>query len=81
MHNVAERVKRVIVEQLGIDPVRVCENANFITDLGADSLDTVEMIMAFEDEFSLEIHDCNSQDIATVGDAVRMVEKSALSYA
>ena len=71
MSDVAERVKKIVVEHLGVDADKVVENANFIDDLGADSLDTVELVMAFEEEFSVEIPDDQAETISTVGDAVR----------
>ncbi len=69
MSDVAERVKKIVVEHLGVDADKVVENANFIDDLGADSLDTVELVMAFEEEFGVEIPDDQAETIVTVGDA------------
>lgn len=76
MANIAERVKKVIVSQLGVDEAEVTETASFTNDLGADSLDNVELIMAFEKEFEIEIPDEDaSEQIATVGDAINYIEK------
>jgi acyl carrier protein len=76
MSDIAERVKKIVVEHLGVEPDKVIENASFIDDLGADSLDTVELVMAFEEEFGCEIPDDAAETILTVGDAVRFLEKS-----
>ncbi len=72
---VAEKVKKIIVEQLGVNEAEVTEEAKFIDDLGADSLDIVELIMAFEDEYGIEIPDEDAEKIQTVGDAVRYIEE------
>jgi acyl carrier protein len=77
MSDVAERVKKIVVEHLGVDADKVVAGANFIDDLGADSLDTVELVMAFEEEFNVEIPDDAAETIVTVGDAVKFLEKSA----
>jgi acyl carrier protein len=69
-----ERVRAIIVDQLGVDPSEVTMEANFRDDLDADSLDLVELIMAFEEEFGGEINDDDAQKIATVGDAVRFLD-------
>jgi len=74
MSNVLERVKKVIVDQLSVDESQVVETASFTTDLGADSLDTVELVMAFEEEFGIEIPDDEAEKIATVKDAVDYIE-------
>jgi len=66
-------VKEVVVEQLGVDAGEVTENASFVDDLGADSLDTVELVMAFEEKFGLEIPDDDAEKIRTVGDAVTYI--------
>ena len=76
MSDVGERVKKIVVEHLGIEPDRVVENASFIDDLGADSLDAVELVMAFEDEFGCEIHDDAAEIMLTVGDATKFLEKT-----
>jgi acyl carrier protein len=76
MSDVAERVKKIVVEHLGVDADKVVENANFIDDLGADSLDTVELVMAFEEEFGIEIPDDAAESIVTVGDAVKYIDKA-----
>ncbi|MBJ6125762.1 acyl carrier protein [Microvirga splendida] len=77
MSDVADRVKKIVVEHLGVEADKVVENANFIDDLGADSLDTVELVMAFEEEFNVEIPDDAAETIVTVGDAIRFLEKNA----
>src|ERR1700738_4330496 len=74
MSDVAERVKKIVVEHLGVDEGKVTENASFIDDLGADSLDTVELVMAFEEEFGCEIPDDAAEKIITVKDAVSSIE-------
>ncbi len=70
-----DKVKEIIVEQLGVDEKEVTENASFIDDLGADSLDTVELVMAFEEEFDIEIPDEDAEKLTTVGQAVQYLEK------
>ncbi len=77
MSDVAERVKKIVVEHLSVEADKVTENANFIDDLGADSLDIVELVMAFEEEFNVEIPDDAAETIVTVGDAVKFLEKAA----
>jgi len=72
--NVEEKVRGIIVEQLGVDAEEVVATASFVDDLGADSLDTVELVMALEEEFHLEISDEDAEKIATVGDAVKYIE-------
>ena len=74
MIDVADRVKKIVVEHLGIDEEKVVETASFIDDLGADSLDTVELVMAFEEEFGSEISDSEAEKILTVGDAIKFIE-------
>ena len=69
MSDIGERVKKIVVEHLGVEADKVTENASFIDDLGADSLDTVELVMAFEEEFGCEIPDDAAETILTVGDA------------
>ena len=71
--SVADRVKEIIVEQLGVSPEQVIETASFVDDLRADSLDTVELVMALEEEFDLEIPDEEAEKIATVGDAIKHI--------
>ncbi len=71
---VAEKVKDIIVEQLGVDEEEVTSDASFVDDLGADSLDTVELVMAFEEEFSLEIPDEDAEKITRVKEAVEYIE-------
>ncbi len=73
MSDVAARVKKMVVEHLDVEEAKVTENAHFIDDLGADSLDTVEIIMAFEEEFDIEIKEDESEHIQTVGDAVKFI--------
>ena len=77
MSDIAERVKKIVVEHLGVEPEKVVEGANFVDDLGADSLDTVELVMAFEEEFNVEISDDAAETIQTVGDAVKFLEKNS----
>jgi acyl carrier protein len=77
MSDIAERVKKIVVEHLGVEADKVTENANFIDDLGADSLDTVELVMAFEEEFNVEIPDDAAETIVTVGDAIKFLQKNA----
>ena len=74
MSEVAEKVKAIIVDKLGVDEADVVETASFTNDLGADSLDTVELIMEFEKEFGVSIPDEEAQRISTVGDAIAHVE-------
>jgi acyl carrier protein len=76
MSDTAERVKKIVVEHLNVDAEKVTDNASFIEDLGADSLDTVELVMAFEEEFGIEIPDDAAESIVTVGDAVKFIDKS-----
>ncbi len=74
MASVADRVKEIIVDQLGVNPEQVVPEAKFIEDLGADSLDTVELVMALEEEFGAEIPDEEAEKLKTVGDAIKYVE-------
>lgn len=74
MSDVAERVKKIVVEHLGVEAEKVNEEASFIDDLGADSLDTVELVMAFEEEFGVEIPDDAAEKILTVKDAISYIE-------
>lgn len=71
--SIEARVKEIIIEQLGVDAGQVTEKAKFVEDLGADSLDTVELVMALEDEFSIEIPDEDAEKITSVGDAVSYI--------
>jgi acyl carrier protein len=75
MSDVIERVKKIVVERLEVDTDKVNEKASFIDDLGADSLDLVELVMAFEEEFGIEIPDDVQEQIGTVGDAVRFIKE------
>ena len=75
MATVADRVKKIIVDKLGVDEAEVTHEANFIQDLGADSLDTVELIMEFEKDFDVSIPDEQAEKITTVGQAVEYLEK------
>ena len=76
MSDTSERVKKIVIEHLGVDEEKVTETASFIDDLGADSLDTVELVMAFEEEFEVEIPDDAAEKIQTVKDAVDFLESS-----
>jgi len=73
MASMDERGKNIIIEQLGVEESQVTETAKFVEDLGADSLDTVELVMALEEEFTVEIPDEDAEKIATVGDAVKYI--------
>ena len=75
MASVEEKVKSIIVDQLGVNEAEVTGSASFVDDLGADSLDTIELVMAFEEAFGIEIPDEDAESIKTVGDAVEFVEK------
>ena len=74
MSDVADRVKKIVIEHLGIDEDKVIEAANFIEDLGADSLDTVELVMAFEEEFGCEIPDDAAENISIIKNAIDFIE-------
>ena len=74
MSETAERVKKIVVEHLGVESEKVTEEASFIDDLGADSLDIVELVMAFEEEFGVEIPDDAAEKITTVKDAIDYIE-------
>ncbi len=74
--SVEERVKKIVVEQLGVEEAQVTKEAAFVDDLGADSLDTVELVMALEEEFKLEIPDEEAEKISTVGQAVEYIERN-----
>ena len=77
MSDIAERVKKIVVEHLGVEETKVTETASFIDDLGADSLDTVELVMAFEEEFGCEIPDDAAEKILTVKDAIDFIQAHA----
>ncbi|MBI4409184.1 MAG: acyl carrier protein [Gemmatimonadetes bacterium] len=73
--NIEAKVKEIIVNELGVEPDKVTPEASFVEDLGADSLDTVELVMAFEEEFGLEIPDEDAEQLQTVGDAIRYLNE------
>lgn len=75
MSDTADRVKKIVVEHLGVDAAKVTEDASFIDDLGADSLDIVELVMAFEEEFEVEIPDDAAEKISTVADAINFINE------
>ena len=77
MSETADRVKKIVVEHLGVEPEKVTPEASFIDDLGADSLDIVELVMAFEEEFGIEIPDEDAEKIGRVKEAVEYIEKTA----
>ena len=77
MSEIESQVKKIVVDHLGIDEAKVTPESKFIDDLGADSLDTVELVMAFEEEFGSEISDSEAEKILTVGDAVKFIEGKA----
>lgn len=77
MSDIAERVKKIVVEHLGVDEAKVVPEASFIDDLGADSLDTVELVMAFEEEFNIEIPDDAAEKILTLQDATDYIQQNA----
>ena len=77
MSEVETQVKQIVVDHLGIDEAKVTPESKFIDDLGADSLDTVELVMAFEEEFGSEISDTEAEKILTVGDAVKFIESKS----
>ena len=79
MSDTADRVKKIVVEHLGVEAEKVTEDASFIDDLGADSLDIVELVMAFEEEFAIEIPDDAAEKIQTVGDAISFITSNAKS--
>ena len=78
---IEEKVKAIIAEQLGVKPEEVTPQASFIDDLGADSLDTVELVMALEEEFGIEIPDEDAEKMTTVGDALKYVQEKSASKA
>ena len=75
--DIREKVKKIVADHLGIEQEKVTDEASFIDDLGADSLDTVELVMAFEEEFGSEISDREAEKILTVGDAVKFIESKS----
>ncbi|MXO72463.1 acyl carrier protein [Alteraurantiacibacter buctensis] len=77
MSDTADRVKKIVVEHLGVEEDKVNPEASFIDDLGADSLDIVELVMAFEEEFGVEIPDDAAEKINTVGDAIKYIDENA----
>ncbi len=77
MSDIGDRVKKIVVEHLGVDESKVTEEASFVDDLGADSLDTVELVMAFEEEFGVEIPDDAAEKIGTVKDAISYIQERA----
>ncbi len=79
MSAVADKVKSIIAEQLGVKKEEVTDGAKFIDDLGADSLDTVELVMALEEEFGIEVPDEDAEKMTTVGDAIKYIETKATS--
>ena len=76
MSDILERVKKIVIEHLGVEEEKVIDSASFVDDLGSDSLDTVELVMAFEEEFSIEIPDDVAEKITTIKDAIAHIEKS-----
>ncbi len=75
MADIESRVRDIIVNELGVEPSKVTREASFVEDLGADSLDTVELVMAFEEEFGIEIPDEDAEKMETVGDAIKYLEE------
>jgi len=75
--DISSTVKKMVVDHLGVDESKVTNEASFIDDLGADSLDTVELVMAFEEEFGSEISDTEAEKILTVGDAIKFIENKS----
>ena len=75
--DISQNVKKMVAEHLGVEEDKVTDESNFIDDLGADSLDTVELVMAFEEEFGSEISDSEAEKILTVGDAIKFIESKA----
>ena len=74
MENISDKIKKVIADHLGGDLEKITEDANFVDDLGADSLDTIELVMTLEEEFGFEINDSDAEKITTVGDAIKFIE-------
>ena len=77
MSEISDRVRKIVVEHLSVDAEKVIDGASFIDDLGADSLDTVELVMAFEEEFGIEIPDDAAENIQSFGDAVNFIQEAA----
>lgn len=77
MSDAESKVREIIINELGVEPEKVTDDASFVEDLGADSLDTVELVMAFEEEFGFDIPDEDAETLRTVGDAIRYMEKRA----
>ena len=77
MSDVSSKVKKIVADHLGVDEGKVTDTSSFIDDLGADSLDTVELVMAFEEEFGSEISDSEAEKILTVGDAIKFIESKS----
>jgi acyl carrier protein len=75
--SISDKVKEIVVDQLGVEAEKVVESASFADDLGADSLDTVELVMAFEEEFNIEIPDEAAEKITTVGEAIKHIEEAS----
>ena len=75
--DISQKVKKMVAEHLGVEEAKVTDESNFIDDLGADSLDTVELVMAFEEEFGSEISDSEAEKILTVGDAIKFIESKS----
>ena len=75
--DISSKVKKIVADHLGIDDIKVNDDSSFIDDLGADSLDTVELVMAFEEEFGSEISDSEAEKILTVGDAIKFIESKS----
>ena len=73
--SIEEKVKQIIIEQLGVNAEQVTPDASFVEDLGADSLDTVELVMAFEEEFSVEVPDEDAETLKSVGDVIKYIEE------
>ena len=77
MSDIEDRVKKIVVEHLGVEESKIQSDSKFVDDLGADSLDTVELVMAFEEEFGSEISDSEAEKILTVGDAIKFIESKS----
>ena len=77
LDNISSKVKKIVADHLGVEESKVTNEASFIDDLGADSLDTVELVMAFEEEFGSEISDSEAEKILTVGDAIKFIESKS----